>query len=289
MQTLTLRDGGTSLELLPAAGGAIGRYCTVADGRTYEWLCPGSVDRPAAFPMVPFCSRIKNGRFRFAGQPVQLLPNLPAEAHALHGQGWLSRWRVVEQEEHRAALEYRHQADAWPWNYLARQEFALSGDRLTVSLSICNASTTSMPAGLGLHPFFPRTDNARLQAIVGEVWQMDEQIMPIRRTRLPRELDLPSGVGVSERALDNVFADWDGRFNIDWPESRSRLRVRGTPEFGHLVVFTPPAQPYFCVEPASNVTDAFNMLARGETGHGARILEPDQILQGSIEFAPECG
>jgi hypothetical protein len=35
------------------------------------------------------------------------------------------------------------------------------------------------------------------------------------------------------------------------------------------------------------VTDAFNMLARGEFGHGAKTLLPGELLEGKIYFVPE--
>ena len=46
-------------------------------------------------------------------------------------------------------------------------------------------------------------------------------------------------------------------------------------------------QIFFCVEPVSNVTDAFNMLARGEFGHGTKTLLPGELLEGKICFVPE--
>jgi len=58
--------------------------------------------------------------------------------------------------------------------------------------------------------------------------------------------------------------------------------------FGHLVVYTPADEGFFCVEPVSNITDAFNMLARGETGHGVLVLEPDTEVSGWVEFTPSC-
>ena len=40
------------------------------------------------------------------------------------------------------------------------------------------------------------------------------------------------------------------------------------------------------VEPVSHVTDAFNLLENEPAGHGAKILLPDEVLEGEISFVP---
>jgi len=35
---------------------------------------------------------------------------------------------------------------------------------------------------------------------------------------------------------------------------------------GALYLYVPPGSDYFCLEPASNITDAFNLAAAGRTG-----------------------
>ena len=285
MEVIVLQSANTRVELLPQRGGAIGRYLTESGAQSYDWLRPAGVEHPSAFPMVPFCSRIRNARFCFAERTVQLAANLPPEPHAIHGHGWQNPWQVSAQADASAVLEYRHRADAWPWDYHARQKFALAGDRLTVSLSVRNAGLTPMPAGLGLHPFFLRTPGVQLQALVTERWEMDEQVMPLQRVPLGGS-DLASGIDVAGTVLDTVFAGWDQRFRLHWPEWEAGLSVRAAQVFAHLVVYTPAGEDFFCVEPASNVTDAFNMLWHGDAGHGAVVLEPGETLAGAIEFTP---
>ena len=41
------------------------------------------------------------------------------------------------------------------------------------------------------------------------------------------------------------------------------------------------------MEPVSHVTDAFNLLDRGDSWTGAKILLPDEILEAKISFVPE--
>ena len=41
---------------------------------------------------------------------------------------------------------------------------------------------------------------------------------------------------------------------------------------GFLVVYTPPGEDFFCAEPVSNATDAFNLAAAGRTDTGMLVL-----------------
>jgi aldose 1-epimerase len=53
--------------------------------------------------------------------------------------------------------------------------------------------------------------------------------------------------------------------------------------FRNLVVYTPPGQDFFCVEPVSHMTNAINRLA-SMRGHGLRSLAPGETLQGEVAF-----
>jgi aldose 1-epimerase len=54
-----------------------------------------------------------------------------------------------------------------------------------------------------------------------------------------------------------------------------------------LVVYTPPARPFFCAEPVSHVTDAFNLEAAGRTDTGARALAPGETLRTVVTLTVE--
>src|SRR5205085_895702 len=119
-----------------------------------------------SFPLVPFAGRIAEGQFDFAGRQIRLPPNLAGETDAIHGQGWRNPWQVAGHETSTAALVFDHPAGAWPWDYRAEQTFTLRPNALIQRLSVTNTSREPMPAGLGVHPYFPRDHETRLQAEV---------------------------------------------------------------------------------------------------------------------------
>ncbi len=65
--------------------------------------------------------------------------------------------------------------------------------------------------------------------------------------------------------------------------------MRADPQLRFLVVYTPPGEPFFCVEPVSNCTDAFNLHAEGRDDTGTRILQPGDSLAATVRFEPRRG
>ena len=296
LQVIELRAGATRLEVAPEIGGSITRYASERAGRIVDWMRPASPDALAeraaggmsSFPLVPFSNRIRDARFRFRGREVQLPQNFRPEPHAIHGHGWRARWTVVERAEARLTVEYRHPAGAWPWAYAAQQTFDLDDERLLVRFAVTNEAREPMPVGFGLHPYFVRTPRVLVRADVGPMWEADADVMPVRLVPPPQQL-LLGGAGLHPDAtpLDNNFTRFGGRAVIEWPEWNARLRVEADPVYACLVVYTPAGRDFFCVEPATNCIDGFNLADRGRRDTGLIVLDPGDTAAGDVTFTPE--
>jgi aldose 1-epimerase len=237
----------------------------------------------AAFPLFPFAGRITHGRFEFDGIRVTLPANFPPEPHAIHGQAWQAPWRVDDATSTRTLLSYEHPGDPWPWRYRAEQHFELDGRGLSLGLSLKNLGSSPMPAGLGWHPYFPARD-ATLTADVTARWVFD----PVTLTASPGDLrgagNLRASRTVANLALDDIFQAGSRGARLTWPHGRVTLTASEV--FGLLVVYTPPARQFFCVEPISHVPNAVNSpMPRDDTG--LRILQPGATLSGVIRLGVE--
>ncbi|MEO8303961.1 MAG: aldose 1-epimerase [Betaproteobacteria bacterium] len=291
---IDLRAGRARLGVVPGIGGSIAYYRWIDGTKEHDWLRPtppedllhGTADRLACFPLVPFSNRVRDGRFAFGGRDICLPLNQLPQPHAEHGHGWQARWIVAERADDRLALEYDHPADAWPFPYRARQEFALSDDELHVTLSVENRGRETMPVGLGLHPYFPRTAQCRLWAHVDAMWATDDEVMPTALTVADPRLASGDGMRVSTTPLDNVFTGWRREAAIAWPERHARLRIDAGAPLDFLVVYAPPDEDYFCVEPVSHCTDAFNLAGRGRRDTGMLTLKSGATLPVSTLFRP---
>ncbi|HZB90256.1 MAG TPA: aldose 1-epimerase [Stellaceae bacterium] len=293
---ITLTSGMAFCQVAPGAGGAVAAFWWEANGRRIDWLRPaapaavarGDAEDLACFPLVPYSNRIRDARFLFCGREIVETPADDGKRHALHGHGWRRDWTVAERGENRLVLEYEHAAAGWPWSYRARQSFALSAGALEITLELENRSDGLMPAGLGFHPYFPRTPEARLSARTDGVWLTDGDVMPTERRPVPGEWRLAEGRRIADLALDNVFTGWDGEAVVTWPERGAHLRLAATqPLLSFLVLYTPPGRDFFCVQPVSHVADAVNLARAGVADTGLRVLAPEARRLARISFTPE--
>jgi aldose 1-epimerase len=292
---VVLRAGASEVAVAPAVGGSVAWYRTDLGTGTIDWLRPATAERIAAgdseamacFALVPFSNRIRNSRFRFAGRTVRLPPNVRGQAHVEHGHGWQAPWQVMAREERALSIEYRHAAGAWPFTYVARQTFRLEPASLAIKVEVRNLSDVPMPVGIGLHPYFPRTAKTRLTAAVAKMWETDEEAMPTALVDPPSERSLGEGVSVDAVAMDTAFTDWSQRAVIEWPERTARLTLSAGAPLSFLVVYTPPGEGFFCVEPVSNCTDAFNLADQGRRDTGMMVLSPGAPVAATIRFTTE--
>jgi aldose 1-epimerase len=291
---ITLRAGRAQLGVAPGIGGSIAYYRWVDGARKHDWLRPatdadlaaGTADRLACFPLVPFSNRIREGCFQFGGHAIHLPLNQWPQPHAEHGHGWQAAWRVVARAADWLALEYEHPADAWPFPYRVRQDFVLAEDELRVTLSVENRGREPMPVGLGLHPYFPRTARCRLSAEVEAMWATDAEVMPTALTGADPRLGAGDGLPVAGTALDNAFTGWRRRATILWPEHNARILIDADAPLDFLVVYSPAGEDFFCVEPVSHCTDAFNLAAQGRCDTGMLTLQPGAGLPATVRFRP---
>lgn len=259
-----IEKGPARLAFAPEVGGAVAGF-TVAGRDVLRPMAMGAADAllTASFPLVPFCNRIPNGRFGFEGREVVLPPNLGDHPHALHGQGWRGVWTVEKAERGEAVLSYDHPAGDWPWSYRAEQRFVLGEHGFRAELSVINTGGTTMPAGLGFHPYFPRREGEVLTAANDGVWLIDPEVLPTIHHPGSREADWAAGAPVEGHGLiDHCYTGWNQRAVLSAPGQPDTV-ITASPECRWLHVYVPPGETYLCVEPCASRPDPFG---EGETG-----------------------
>lgn len=237
------------------------------------------------FAMVPFSNRIAGSRFAWGGQVVTLAPNHPAAPAepVLHGFGWVQPWAIAGQGPDRLALRLELPAGAWPWPMRAEQGITLTDAEAIWWLALTNLGDTPMPAGLGFHPFFPRDAGTRLIARHRGEWQTDEACLPTRLHSRPAAIDWWDGQPVGTRLVDTVYTGREGPLLIHWPERGLSLALRPSDDLPFTTIYVPPGADFFCAEPVSHMTDAFN---RPGPDSGMRLLAPGERWQVEMRLQP---
>ncbi len=280
--SLVLMSGPLRLDIDPLIGGCV---------RALDWHGI-SILRPApdkddaqpletgAFPMIPFNGRIANARFNYNGRNYQLEPNFAPEPHAIHGYGWQSKWQIAACDATTARLRHVSDGEQWPWAYEAYQLFQIGPAEVRLTLVLTNKSEAPMPAGIGWHPYFPRED-AQIQADTHTVWLCDEDMIPAPPVLVTPHFDLTRTRPVSLLNMDHIFGVGSTVQHLSWPDRI--VTLSSDPVFSKLVVYVPPGEDYFCVEPISHAPNALNSTLPTEQT-GLIVLQPGQTLSGTIRI-----
>ena len=284
---IALHAGDLRLTLAPDLGGSILSFTKGAVDLLRSTLA-GATDalETACFPLVPYANRLDRGRFVFGGRTASLERNMAGQPHPLHGDGWRGEWGVVDREAASATLVFDAGGSKWPWTYAASQIVRLSPSSLRLELEVTNLDSAPGPFGIGFHPCFPRSSEARLTASVAGVWLADAELLPTRWAPGASMADWDAGAPVrGSKVIDHCHTGWAGEAWIDYGPSRPKLRLTASPELSHLHVYAPPQNDFFCVEPVSHAPNALNMAE--PQAQGVRILLPGQSLRGWMRLDVE--
>lgn len=270
-----LARGKATCQIAPDAGGAI--MALDLDGVAVMRRATGQgVLDAACFPLLPFANRIAHGQMTFGGAARAIAIDPIGAPHAIHGDGWRGVWQVEDTGPDHATLRLDQPAGNWPWPYCAWQCFTLGDDALVVEMTIQNRhETEDMPAGFGLHPYFPRTAQSAITTTASTMWFNDPQGL----AQCAQETALFSGrpVGIEAfEGLDNFFAAPDPHVVITGAGVTVSIAASGV----GFHLYAPGDHDYFCVEPVSHVPNSFG---RGEfAAHD--ILAPMQSRSQTYRF-----
>ncbi|MFJ5827869.1 aldose 1-epimerase [Streptomyces sp. NPDC093089] len=206
-------------------------------------------ERYGSFPMVPWCGRTENGRFR-NGATSHTLP-VNAAPHAIHGTVRDVAWKTARTSATEAVFTCEL-GDPWPYEGRVTQVFELAEDSLTLRFGV-ETYTDSFPAQAGWHPWFLRNLGRGGQDVelgFAPAWQEERG-----------ENHLPTG-----RRIDPLPGPWDDCFGmpggvdvtLTWPDELE-LKVASRAEW--VVIYDEPAEAV-CVEPQSGPPNGLNTLPR---------------------------
>jgi aldose 1-epimerase len=243
-EDITLTAGDAEATVQPGNGGRVGGLRVGG----LELLRQG--ERFGCFPMVPWCGRIRGGRFG-DGATVHQMP-LNSPPHAIHGTARDGVWRTVRSAPDEVVITY-DLAGPWPYRGMVTQAVALTEDSLTLTMSV-ETHDSSFPAQIGWHPWFNRNlggagaQDVRLD--FSPAWQEERG-----------DDHLPTG-----NRVDPAPGPWDDCFGmpggvdvtLTWP---GQLELKVTSREEWVVVYDEQPEAV-CVEPQTGPPNGLNTLPR---------------------------
>ena len=243
---------------------------------------PIDPNRLACYPLVPWSNRIDNCGFEIDGRWIALTPNRKGERWPIHGSGWQRAWQVQSHTASEVQLSLC-ESSTTAYSYLATLRYALRDDALRIHLTVTNTGLSTMPFGLGLHPFFPRHGDVRLLAPAPQVWINDGQSpLPVERIAVPTNWDFRNECVLPNEGLDHAFHAWTGDAVIRWPTFGLGMQVNA--DVDAFVLYTPAGDDFFCFEPVDHPINAVH-LPGGAVANGMTMLPPQATLKRRFAFS----
>lgn len=266
---VVLESGKQRLELAPQLGGAVAAW----DWRHQDDWAPlfrrwdrRSEDRYtlACFPLVPWSNRITQGGFEHRGLHYPIRANREGEPYPIHGDGWLQSWETGSQNDESVTLVLESRCfEGNPYEYRATQRFRLLPEGMEIDLMVTHLGTRPLPYGLGLHPYFMRSEHTRLRFCSTGVWLSGPDAIPTSFVEdLPPSWDYNRPASLQGPMIDNCFDGWDGQALITYPDCGWNLTMTMADCKGYTLMYRPPNLDYFCLEPITHPIDAFHMPSR---------------------------
>jgi aldose 1-epimerase len=226
--------------------------------------------------LAPFPGRLNKGFYSFNGQNYAL-PIALKHGHAIHGFLLDKPFQIIKEDVHAdkavVTMTYISPArEGYPFPFTAEVAYRLDTTGMTCIVTITNTGKTTMPLGIGWHPYFtlpiPLAE-LELQLPMVEMLLTDQTNIPngmtapsktFKKLRKLRDLEIDAcfHITTTERATTLLH---DPKENVSiavWQEAK---------DYPYLIVFIPPARDCIALEPLSCAPDAFN------NGKGLILLE----------------
>ena len=289
---------GNHRAVVVEVGGGLRTYTAdgrdVLDGYAPERVCSGGRGQLLA----PWPNRVADGRWEYAGRPMQLALSEPEAGNAIHG---LVRWVSWAREHHasdRVSLSHRlHPQPGWPATLDLRVEYRLTSGGLTVATEAVNAGPELCPYGIGAHPYLtlgtPSVDPLRLELPAASRLRTDErgipeEVLAVAGSRYDFTTARAIGADRLDTGFTNLERDADGlaRARIATPDGSRQSTLWVDHAYTHLMVFTgdtlaPQArrrgvaiEPMTCPPNALATGEGLVWLAPGEAHHARWGITP---------------
>jgi aldose 1-epimerase len=168
--------------------------------------------------LAPWPNRVRDGRYTFDGQDLQLAISEPATGSALHGLVMWERWDVVEVDDadHTSGaavtLELRLPASAgYPFDLHLTMAYRLNAAGLRVTATATNPGDVPAPYGIGFHPWLSPGDGSldectvRLDAATRVL--VDDRLLPVGTEPASGRYDLRTPQSARGLDLDDAYLD----------------------------------------------------------------------------------
>ena len=254
------------------------------------------------FPVLfPTPNRVRDSKFTFDGQTYAFPAN--ERTHYIHGLVHKLSWKAgaASADSKSASMETYLDWDSsqpdfklFPIKHRLSLRFTLDARGVKLAFTVDNQDTKRLPFGFAFHPWFQilGTRAETYLRVPAQKHMEAEGLLPTGKLAdlAGTPYDLREPVSLEALKLDDVYwgltPDRIPRYQLR--DKGIKVSLGGSPEFTHMVVYTPPGKPFFCMENQTCSTDAHNLYAKGlENEAHLLIAEKGKKVSGWVYVGVE--
>lgn len=285
-QEATVVEVGGGLRTYTVAG------ADVLDGYRADEMADGGRGQH----LMPWPNRIRDGRYAFAGEDLQLALTEPTRHNASHGLVRWANWTATVEEGDRVVVELvLHPQPGYPFTLGLAVEYRLGPGGLSVETTATNLGDRPCPYGTGAHPYVTAgaelVDESLLLVPADTYLEVDDRGIPTGSSAVDgTPFDFREARPIGDVKLDTPYTDLTGNEAVvASPDGLRRVRLWWDESYRWVMVFTgdtlDPARRRrgVAVEPMTCAPNAF------VTGDGLRVLEPEESSTSVWGIAADPG
>lgn len=262
LEEVILRDGNSLVAIVPQRGAIVTRFevgdrrVLFLDGETLR--DPAKNVRGGVPVLFPTPGKLANDSWSYANK---------TGTQKQHGFARNVAWRVTERGAATAVLSIESNDETraqYPWDFTFDMAFSVSGPTLRLEQRIANKSASPMPCGVGFHPYFQIADRDKGEATITTLARRAFDNVTKQTIELRGPIDL------TQKEVDLHLLD-HGSTESELRGPNGGVKLRGSAEYTHWVVWTLAGRDFVCLEPwtcpgnALNTGERLLVLAPGET------------------------
>ena len=286
MPLISLDNDHFFLEISPEMGASITKFKNIISGENIfrplsnkKKLIKKNCYFSGYFATVPYFGAIANKTFLYKKKYVSLPKTHPLEPDTIHGEGWVNKWKIKSKSKISTELVFNHGGKkGFPFKYQVNQEFALKNKSLFINISITNIDKESFNCGIGFHPWFNITKFSRIYS--NNFTYIKEYPKKVYKKKL---FSRNNFLDLNKFKIDKTFIDWNGKAKLKINKDTT-IEIKNKKNINNLHVYSPPNENFFCIEPVTNIGDAYMIKKYSKIYQGLKVLKPNKKFEAKVEF-----
>ena len=249
--------------------------------------------------LYPTPNRVRNGIFRHQGQlyPQNKRGRQIVEHGLVHDEGWQSEPPTILSDAValKTWITFDESSPLWeafPFQHRLELVFTLRLAGIQITYNLHNLGRTAIPFGFGLHPYFAKLSGEEATFVslpANQVMDTTGDFLPTGRLIDVTDTiyDLRQAKPIGALDMDHVFTGLCAgqSAEIGYRSLGIKVTMNATPDFSHLVLYSPRGENYFCLEHYTCSTDAHNLSDHGFIAEsGLRLAPPGETTSGSVNY-----